>query len=226
MKKFKLSTGTKFGLLLFYTSTLTIFFTTKLEILNMVMILLLFFSIRKWKYCVKAIFEFIVLTGIYYFTRNMLGVAQVFHTWALIVRRLLIPFSIGYYVILSTNISSVMASLEKLKIPKTIIIPLIVMFRYMPALNDEYSNIKNAMKIRGIEIGLKSLKTPQLTLEYLLVPLLFSTSNIGEELSQAAFSKGISLDGKKERYFTTQLTKSDVLIFIYLIFFIFLLIRR
>lgn len=226
MKSIKLSTGTKFGLLLFYTGTITIYFTMKLEILNLILAIVLLFSIDKCKSGIKIILGFIVLTGIYYMTSNTLGVAQVFHTWALIIRRLLIPFCIGYYVILSTNVSSVMASLEKLKIPNTVIIPLIVMFRYMPALNDEYSNIKNAMKIRGIELGFKSLKTPQLTLEYLLVPLLFSTSNIGEELSQAAFSKGISIEGKKKRYFETHFTKYDVLIFVYLMFFIYLLIKR
>lgn len=226
MERFNLSTETKFGLLLFYASTITISFIMVLEILSLLVVMLLFFSIDKRKSGVKIVLSFVFLTGIYYLTYNELGVAQVFHTWALIIRRILIPFAVGYYIILSTNISSLMASMEKLKLPKVIIIPFVVMFRYIPVLKDEYSHIKNAMKIRGIEFGFKSLKTPSLTLEYLLVPLLFSTSNIAEELSQAAFSKGISIDGKKERYFETHFTIYDVLIVVYLIIFIYLLIRR
>ncbi|MGX7109456.1 energy-coupling factor transporter transmembrane component T [Facklamia miroungae] len=226
MQGFKLSTETKIGLLLFYTSTLTIPFTGTHEILSLLLVLLLLSSINKVKTGVKIIFAFFSLTGIYYLTSKTIGVAQVFHTWALIMRRLLIPFTIGGYFIFSTNVSSLMASMEKLKIPKVIIIPLIVMFRYFPELKNEYSHIKSAMKIRGIEHGLKAFMTPSLTLEHLLVPLLFSTSNIGEELSQAAFSKGISIEGKKNRYFETHLTKFDVLIAIYLIIFVYLLIRR
>lgn len=225
MKHVHLSTGTKFILLIFYTSTLAMPFPILLEVSNVLLTACLLCGNIWWKAGIKVVTAFLVLSAIYYLTRDQSGVAQVFHTWALLIRRLIVPFGTGYYFIDSTNVSSLMASMEKVRLPKAMIIPLLVMFRYIPVLRGEYRKIKEAMKIRGIEPGLQSFRTPSLSLEYLLVPLLFSTFNIGEELSQAAFGKGISIEGKKNRFFETKFGVCDALIFIYLTVSVFVSIR-
>lgn len=225
MKSFQLSTGTKFLLLILSMSTLPISFPILLEVSNMLFISFLLIGGRRWKSGIKFVLTFLCLSVIHHLTQNQSGVPQVFHTWSLLIRRLLILFGAGYYFVMSTNVSSLMAGMEKLRLPKAVIIPLIVMFRYIPVLKEEYGKIRDAMKIRGIEPGLRSFKTPLLSLEYLLVPLLFTTFNIGEELSQAAFSKGVGIAGRKHRIFETHFTAYDAIVFLYLIATVFLLLR-
>lgn len=226
MKGFQLSTGTKCILLIFYTGTLSVPFPIPLEMVSMGFVVFLLTVNHRLRAGVKVLVAFLGLRLLYFFTGNQLGPAQVLHTWSLLLRRFLIPLGIGYYFMDTTNVSSLMAGMEKMRFPKAIIISLLVMFRYMPVLKEEYGKIKDAMKIRGIEPGLRSLKNPSLSLEYLLVPLLFSTSNIGEELSQAAFAKGIGIDGKKDRFFATSFKGYDGLVFLYLGVFVFLLLRE
>jgi len=225
MKKISLSTEIKFILVFFFASTMANSFPFELEIINLIIVAALIFSLGNRKKSLKTVIGFIFLTVLYYLTLGNIGALQVLNTWTLIIRRLLIPFGLGYYFLYSTNISSLLASMERLKIPNMIIIPFLVMFRYLPALRDEYRNIKAAMKIRGIGTGVYTLKNPQLSLEYRLVPLLFSASNIGEELSQAAFSKGISVEGKKNRYFASKFSLYDYVACVYLLAVLYFLIR-
>ncbi|MDI9519298.1 MAG: energy-coupling factor transporter transmembrane component T [Bacillota bacterium] len=213
----KICTETKLILILFFTTTMVIYFPFVLELINLLFVSILMYSLDGIKKSVKIVITFIFLTVVYHTTLDQVGIIQVFNTWAILIRRLLIPFSIGHYFIYSTNISSLLATMERLKVSNMVIIPFLVMFRYLPVLKDEYGKIKDAMKIRGIGTGINSLKTPELSLEYHLVPLLFSASNIGEELSQAAFSKGISIEGKKNRYFASNFGLNDFLIYAYLL---------
>ncbi len=224
MNKIILSTEIKFFSVLFFASTIAKSFPFKLELLNIIVVAFLILSLGNWKKSLRMLISFFMLTILYKLTMDKIGIIQVLNTWSIIIRRLLIPFGLGHYFIYSTNISSLLASMERIKIPNTIIIPFLVMFRYLPALKYEYRNIKDAMRIRGVDSGIYTLKNPQLTLEYRLVPLLFSASNIGDELSQAAFSKGISIVGKKNRYFASKFGLCDYLMITYLIAIVFVLI--
>ena len=77
-------------------------------------------------------------------------------------------------------------------------IPLIVMIRFFPTVYDESRAIGNAMRMRGIRLfSLRTLKSPVAFLEYRLVPLLVSITKIGDELSIAAVTRGLSTDTKR-----------------------------
>ena len=77
-------------------------------------------------------------------------------------------------------------------------IPLIVMIRFFPTVYDESRAIGNAMRMRGIRLfSLRTLKNPVAFLEYRLVPLLVSITKIGDDLSIAAVTRGLSTDTKR-----------------------------
>lgn len=96
------------------------------------------------------------------------------------------------FILLTTSVSEFICAMEKMHIPKTICVPVSVMFRFFPAIAEEYRYIRNAMKMRGI-----SGRTPGMFLEYRLVPLMTAVLNIGGDLSASALSRG--LDSPKKR---------------------------
>lgn len=107
-----------------------------------------------------------------------------------------LPFFAGKFLIATSDVSSIIVSLEKMKFPKAIVIPLAIVFRYFPAFREDKNNIKMAMKMRGI-----GFKNPVKYLEYVSIPLMMSAINIGEDISKAAETKCIADPCKKNRYF-------------------------
>ena len=129
-------------------------------------------------------------------------------------------FPVGVTAILlikTTTVSEFLSAFRKMHIPDTLIIPISVMFRFIPTITEEWRDISSAMRFRGIGINLKNILTkPMQTLEYMLVPLLMSTSTIAEELAAASLSRGLDIGIKrtsiKEVYFG--LTDCIVVVFI------------
>ena len=93
-----------------------------------------------------------------------------------------------WYCISTTKISEFMAAMSRMHVPQGIAISIAVMMRFFPTLGEEYRSINDAMRMRGISFG--GGKVTKMV-EYRMIPLLFSTINIGDELSQAAVTRGL-----------------------------------
>ncbi|MCY1153006.1 MAG: energy-coupling factor transporter transmembrane component T [Sphaerochaetaceae bacterium] len=115
-----------------------------------------------------------------------------------------LPFLGGIFFVATSDVSSIIVSLEKVKLPKTIIIPLSVIFRYFPTFKEDRKSIKDAMKMRGI-----TFKNPIRYLEYVSVPTIISATNIIDDISISAETKCISDPCKKERFFDVKYTLID-----------------
>ncbi len=102
----------------------------------------------------------------------------------------------GYYLLATTTVSEFNAAMERMHIPKQIIIPLSVMFRFFPTIKEESSSINDAMRMRGISFG-KSRGGIISLMEYRLVPLFISCIKIGEELSCSALTRGLGSPTKR-----------------------------
>jgi energy-coupling factor transport system permease protein len=104
--------------------------------------------------------------------------------------RMMPAFIMGYYLVATTTVSEFIASMERMRVPKQIVIPVSVMFRFFPTVKEEAESISDAMSMRGIK-GIGSLKNPMAALEYRLVPLLMCSVKIGDELSAASLTRGL-----------------------------------
>ena len=103
-----------------------------------------------------------------------------------------------YYVIATTKVNEFLACMSRMHVSNKVTIPLIVMIRFFPTVYDESRAIGNAMRMRGIRLfSLRTLKSPVAFLEYRLVPLLVSITKIGDELSIAAVTRGLSAETKR-----------------------------
>ncbi|XVG98787.1 energy-coupling factor transporter transmembrane component T family protein [Eubacteriales bacterium KG127] len=131
-------------------------------------------------------------------------VIKIFFSLIFVLRMFYIPFAAGKFLIKTSDVGSIISSMDVLKIPSAVSIPIAVMFRFFPSFAEEKENIKMAMKIRGIET-----KNPFKYLEYVAVPLLIISSNIADDISKAAETKCIANPIKKTRYVRVGLNLID-----------------
>ena len=100
----------------------------------------------------------------------------------------------AWYVIRTTGIDEFICAMQKMHMPDGITIALAVVIRFFPTIKEEYTSIRDAMKMRGIMLGTGNVVK---MVEYRMIPLMFSCVNIGDELSAAAITRG--LGGKVKR---------------------------
>ncbi|KUO74124.1 MAG: hypothetical protein APF77_11775 [Clostridia bacterium BRH_c25] len=113
-----------------------------------------------------------------------------------IFTRFIPGLAIGYYLVSTTTVSEFIASMERMHVPQSIVIPFAVMFRFFPTVGEESRAIGDAMRMRGIGFSV-FFKNPMAMLEYRLVPMMMSTVKIGEELSAAALTRGLGSPVKR-----------------------------
>lgn len=141
-------------------------------------------------------------------TYSLNPIIKMFLTLPIIFRMFILAFMAASFMLKTSDVGTIISSMDKLKFSKNISIPVAVMFRFFPSFKQERKNIKIAMKIRGI-----SFKNPIKYLEYVTIPLLIISSNIADDIAMAAETKAIANPIKKMRYIPINLQKID---FIYL----------
>lgn len=100
----------------------------------------------------------------------------------------------AWYVLRTTKIDEFICVMQKMHMPDGITISLAVVMRFFPTIKEEYTSIRDAMKMREIMLGTGNVIK---MVEYRIIPLMFSCVNIGDELSAAAITRG--LGGKVKR---------------------------
>ncbi|WP_454961573.1 energy-coupling factor transporter transmembrane component T [Eggerthia catenaformis] len=141
--------------------------------------------------------------------RNMNAILLMIFMLFVVFRMFYIPFSAGSFFIKTSDVGSVISSMDKIKLPRSVSIPIAVMFRFFPSFREESRNIKLAMRIRGI-----TFKNPISYIEYVIVPLLVISSNISDDIAKAAETKCIENPVKKTRYISVKIKIID---FVYVI---------
>lgn len=154
----------------------------------------------------KEALKNVIIFGVLFLAPNFKILAQLpffikmFFSLIFVLRMFYIPYAAGKFLIKTSDVGSIISSMDVLKIPSAISIPVAVMFRFFPSFVEEKNHIKMAMKIRGIET-----KNPLKYLEYVAVPLLIISSNIADDISKAAETKCIANPIKKTRYIRVEL---------------------
>lgn len=125
-------------------------------------------------------------------------------TFILFVRKIFPCAMMGGIFIATTGVSEFMAAMHKLHMPRSLIIPLTVMLRYLPMVKEEWAHIRDAMNMRGIAASWRGLLTrPLQTTEWVYVPMMIGAAKIADELAAAAVVRGI--DNPKRRTCLQQL---------------------
>ena len=129
-----------------------------------------------------------------------------------LVLRLFPAFMMGAYFIKSTTASECVVALGRMHIGRQITIPLSVLFRFIPTMQEESSSIKDAMRMREVQFGTKKFwRNPAALVEYRFIPLMISVVKIGEDLSAAALTRGLDNPIKRTNITKIAFTHYDVI---------------
>ncbi|WP_283171422.1 energy-coupling factor transporter transmembrane component T [Curtanaerobium respiraculi] len=115
-------------------------------------------------------------------------------------------------IVQTTHISDFLAAFQRMHLPVSVVIPIAVFFRFVPTVQEEWAGISKAMAFRGIRTDPFAIVThPMCTIEYILIPMLFSSMSVMEELASAAIARGLDSEEKRSAYETVRLRWVDYL---------------
>ncbi len=169
---------------------------------------------RVWK-TVRSAIVFYAIWIFFYMFLDMVG--GTLHTsllaWGILLFKCYPSCMLAMVVIGTTEISEFMAGMAKMKIPKSVSIPLAIVFRYIPVVKEDWGYIRDAMSMRGISpspIGL--IKNPVAVADAIYVPMLVSASKAADELSVAAITRGIENPCQRSSRLDIRFGKWDIMI--------------
>ncbi len=167
--------------------------------LVMIPLLLLFLSGEGEKaFRYAAVFLALLFVQLFLVRHLPITVGGILYMFAVYIRKLIPCFMLGSYLIATTKVSSFLAAVSRLHLPKGFTIALSVTLRYFPTMGEEWNSIRDAMALRGISAKAGALILhPIRTMEYIYVPMLVSASRISDEISQAAITRGIDHVGER-----------------------------
>ena len=102
--------------------------------------------------------------------------------------------ALAYWMITSTTVSELITAFRQLHAPRAFIIPLAVVFRFIPVAFQEFRGVLEALALRGFS-GSALWLHPVRTAEKLIVPVLSASARIADDLAAAALIRGLGAPG-------------------------------
>lgn len=199
MPKLSLDPRTKLFLLIILVVFTIITPSLAEEIAMLLIVSALVILHREVKKCFTFLVGYTVLRGILYGCIYLPGtLASVLMIICSMMCKMLPTVMYVFCILLTTRISSLITAMQHLGIPQKITITLAAALRFIPTAFEELKNIRDAMKMRGINITLKNLLTrPGPVFEGAVIPLMLRSATIAEELSVSSITRGLDSDRKR-----------------------------
>ena len=184
-------------------------------IMTMVPVLLLFIE-GKYAVAIRFVLLYIVASLLMRLNSQSLGgvPGMLILAYATIVMQFFPTIITVWYCIRTTKIDEFMAAMNRMHLPQGLSISIAVMMRFFPTIAEEYGSIRDAMRMRGIQLGGGK---PGKIIEYRMIPLLFSCLSIGEELSAAAITRGLGAPVRRSNVSQIGFHARDVIFMVILV---------
>lgn len=129
-----------------------------------------------------------------------------------------------FYVLMFWNLSSIVlvswdlittppgelsAFLSKIHAPTSLILGLLVVFRFFPTMRTELKGVGCSMKNRGLTSAKQLLLHPLTSFEYVLVPFLLRVLQIADQLSVSAVARCAERPGRRGSYYGRKMAPQD-----------------
>ena len=241
----RLSGVTKLVFFLLWSITSMLSYDTRVLLVMLVCSLVIFkMSKTQWRQ-VGTVFKFIMLflvinlLAIYIFSpdqgakiygsstplfggegRYALTREQLFYEFNVMIKYLTVIPAVFMFIV-TTNPSEFAASLNKVGIHYNVGYSLAIALRYIPDVQDEFKKIKHAQEARGIEMSSKaSLKDRMKNTLAILFPLVFSSMDRIDTISNAMELRGYGKYKTRTWYSARALKRNDYLVLIITVVFI------
>ena len=122
----------------------------------------------------------------------------------------LIPVFMAVYLLSQAPSGKLTTALRQLPLPSSIRLTVIVILRFIPTVASEFSDVLDAMKTRGLmRSPFQVILHPLNTFEYVIVPMVFRSLKIADELAASSVVRGIESPYKKKSYYLNKMAVSD-----------------
>lgn len=127
------------------------------------------------------------------------------------ILRFVLPLLAAFFLVVHTaTVGEYISAFMKMRLPSEIIIPLAVMFRFVPTIREEWQAVNQALRLRGLALTWRNvLRRPMQMLEYMLVPFLLQCSVIVDEMSAAVMARGFDRDRPRTSYYEVRMKALD-----------------
>ena len=168
----------------------------------------------KWQYALRGILAYALICA---FTVWCMGVITgtwrtMFVAFLGLIHKVYACGMLAGLVISTTKVGEFLSAMTRLHIPKKLTIPIAVMLRYLPTIQEDWHYIKDAMRLRDVSPTLWGfLKAPALTVNCIYVPLLTAASKAADELSIASVTRGIENPKPRTCLVSIRMQTGDIL---------------
>ena len=167
---------------------------------------------KAYRECVLYSVIYIIIAGlmfyIYHIPNTTLALTIVSISY--FVQKFIIAIMMIEFLKRKTSMPYVISAMQTMKFPNAVAIPFIVILRYMPTLREDYGYLKDSLKIRGIRTsGIEFFIHPIRSLEFMIVPILFRSIRVAEELSTSVLLRGIENYKNRTNIYPLKFTKID-----------------
>lgn len=143
------------------------------------------------------------------FANHDITVEQLFYEFNIMLKYFTVTPVVLMFIV-TTNPSEFAASLSKLGVSYNIGYSIAIALRYVPDVQSDFTKIKHAQEARGIEMSNKtSLWDRMKKMSMIIFPLLFSSMDRIDVVSNAMELRGFGKHKKRTWYMGKKLTKSD-----------------
>lgn len=154
------------------------------------------------------------IAGSYDMTRE-----QLFYECNMIIKYLTVVPAVFMFLV-STDPSEFAASMNKIGISYNVCYAIAIALRYIPDVQSDFSKIRNAQEARGIEMSAKASLLGRIkNVSTIIFPLLFSSMEKIDTVSNAMELRGYGKHKKRTWYYAKPLKRNDYLAMIFLIIF-------
>ncbi|MBE5832294.1 MAG: energy-coupling factor transporter transmembrane protein EcfT [Butyrivibrio sp.] len=154
------------------------------------------------------------LFGNYFLTRE-----QLFYEFNVFIKYFTVIPSVFIFLV-TTDPSELASSMNMVGIPYTVSYAVEIALRYIPDIQDEFHRIRNAQEARGIEMSSKGKLIDRIkNTSAIIFPLLFSTMERIDVVSNAMELRGFGKHPKRTWYSKRDLTFADYAVIVFIIVF-------
>ena len=139
------------------------------------------------------------------------GVAQYAIMLFCHILRFMLPLLASFYVVSKTStVGEYISAFMAMHLPGEVIVPLAVMFRFVPTVQEEWNAVTRSMRLRGLTLnGRNLLRRPFDMMEFMLVPFLLQCSTIVDEMSAAVMARGFDKNCPRSSYIEVKMKWLD-----------------
>ena len=119
------------------------------------------------------------------------------------------PIMVAFFAVALSPPGLISAALAKARIPKRLIVGVLVLLRFFPTVRSSFRRLSESCKRRGVLSAGNVARSPVQALEHALVPLMFSLVDSSDRLSSSAIARAAEAPTRRTSYYRSPFGVAD-----------------